>query len=91
MDLTVKAYQLLAEWSQYRDLHYSARTQFDKALNIEIEKDALASLARQLNEVLMNDNQTELLFLVNTFELHFHLYRDQLIFEVLRTGIPERM
>jgi len=88
MDTRTKAYTLLEDWSQYRNLHYSNKTQFFDAVNIEIEKDAVARLAGYLREALLDDNcpQHELDFRSRTLESHLRILKDQVTFELLRNG-----
>lgn len=90
MYLFEKAHELLSIWEQYKTLHYSQLTEFGRAVNIEIEKDALTSLAKQLREALINDNEQDLRYLVKVFGDHLELVKDQLTLEILRSGIAER-
>ena len=87
-DNKTKAYALLEDWSQYKTLHYSNKTQFDKAVDIEIEKDAVARLAGYLRQALMDDAcpEQELAFCTQSLESHLRIFKDQVTFEVLRNG-----
>jgi hypothetical protein len=84
-----KAYALLIEWSQYKTVHYSSHTQFDKAIDIELEKEALTRLSRDLNDAIISDDKNELDFLIRIFEEHLTIFKDQITIEVLRTGVAE--
>jgi hypothetical protein len=91
MNLTNKANNLLSQWARYEKVHYSAKTQFEKAIDIEIEKEQVTQLARELQQQLFeNDkNSTKLLFLVNAFEDQLTLLQGNLTLEVLRNGQAE--
>lgn len=88
MDTRTNAYQLLEDWSRYKTLQYSNKTQFFNAVNIEIEKDAVARLAGYLREGLMDDSCPlhELDFRFRTLESHLRILKDQITFELLRNG-----
>jgi len=88
IDNKTKAYALLEDWSQYKTLHYSNKTHFDKAVDIEIEKDAVARLAGHLRQALMDDScpEHELDFCTRTLESHLRIFKDQVTFEVLKNG-----
>lgn len=88
MDTRTKAYSLLEDWSQYRNLHYSNKTQFFNAVDIELEKDAVARLAVYLQQALMDDScpMHELDFRSRTLETHLRILKDQVTFELLRNG-----
>lgn len=87
-DSRTHAYRLLEDWTQYKTLHYSNKTQFDKAVDIEIEKDAIARLALDLRQALMDDNcpEHELDFCTLSLESHLRILKDQVTFEVLKNG-----
>lgn len=88
MDSKSTAYALLEDWASYKKIHYSEKTQFDRAVNIEIEKDAVARLAGLLQRALMDDacSLQELDFRVNAMEHHLRTFKDQITFELLRNG-----
>jgi mRNA-degrading endonuclease YafQ of YafQ-DinJ toxin-antitoxin module len=91
-NIRIKAYTLLEDWAKYKDLHYSEKTQFDKAINIEIKKDAVAQLAGYLQQSLMDDNcpQHEIDYRSHALESHLRIFKDQVTFELLRNGNQRR-
>ena len=92
MNLVHKANNLLLDWTRFESVHYSTKTQFEKAIDIEIEKEHISQLAGELRQHLFNNdtNSTELLFLVNAFEDHLSMLQGNLTIEILRNGHAER-
>lgn len=88
---TNRALGLLATWEEYKSLHYSQQTRFDRAIDIEIEKDALSNLARQIKEALLTGNEPDLEYLAISFEHHLTIVRDMLMIEILRTGVSDKI
>jgi hypothetical protein len=87
MDLKQRAHRLLTDWTAYKSLHYSTKTEFGNAIDIEIQKDAAAQFAGMLTEALINDaNERELTFIMTSFEDHLRIFKDQLTFELLKNG-----
>jgi len=82
------AVALLEDWGNYRKLHYSNKTQFSNAVDIEINKDAVSSLATYLHEALIDANcpEIELDFRARCFESHLRIFKDRIIIEILRSG-----
>ena len=88
-----KAYSLLEEWRQYKDIHYSTKTSFDNAVNLEIEKDAVTRLSSMLREALMDNSCpiVELDFLTRAFETQLRIFKDKIMFELIRNGGKEEI
>jgi len=88
MNLEDKAVTLLNDWQQYKKVHYSAKTQFAAAVDIEIEKEAVAELAKFLLEglTLSSVDKKELLYRIGIFEEHLRIFKDRLTFELLKNG-----
>jgi hypothetical protein len=91
MNLTHKANTLSTRWDQISNIHYSKFTNFDNAIDIEIEIDATHKLVYELRlRLLANDtNSSELLFLINAIEDHLNILSGSLTFEILKNGITE--
>jgi hypothetical protein len=89
MDTTItKAKKLLAEWSHYKNLHYSQKTKFDYAVDIELEKEACNRLVQFLQEGLLDNScsESELVFRANLLENHLRIFKDRITFELLKNG-----
>lgn len=88
MDLTNKANRLLTEWAHYKNLHYSQKTGFDHAVDIELEKEACNRLVEFLREGLLDSScpERELKFRVTTLEEHLRIFKDRITFELLKNG-----
>ena len=88
---TTKARQLQAEWNLYKGLHYSQKTAFGPAVDIEIEKSACSQLVEHLTSGLLNPqcSEDELSFRTRTLEDHLRIFKDRITFEILRNGQPE--
>lgn len=88
MDPRTHATTLLNEWQEYKNIHYSQKTRFSNAVDIEIEKDAVGQLATLVMSGLRSDSvpESEILFRVNTFEHHLRSLKDMLTFELLKNG-----
>ncbi len=88
MDITTKANKLLAEWAHYKNLHYSQKTKFDHAVDIELEKEACNQLVQFLKEGLLDNSCThrELNFRVTCLEDHLRIFKDRITFELLKNG-----
>lgn len=82
------AYALLEDWATYKNIHYSEKTQFDKAVDIEIEKEAVSQLASLVQQALMDDAclPQELDYRTRMMEHHLRTFKDQITFELLRNG-----
>ena len=93
MKITSKAYILLENWAQYKDLHYSRKTQFSNAVDIEIQKDLVAQSAALLYESLISDScpDEHLLILTNTLAEQLKVFKDQITFELIRNGIDIKL
>jgi len=92
MDARQKGLELLEDWSQYKSVQYSEKTLFDRAVNIEIEKDAVTRLAGLVQQALMDDNfpTVELDYRNRMMETHLRTFKDQITFELLRNGFKDQ-
>jgi len=82
-----RASQLLHEWQKYKGIHYSSKTEFPNAIDIELEKDAVARAIGNLQEGLMSRcSEKELEFHLNTIEHHLRLFKERITYELLRNG-----
>jgi hypothetical protein len=88
MDITTKANKLLTEWSHYKNLHYSQKTKFDYAVDIELEKEACNRLVQFLKEGMLDTScpEAELTFRVRCLEDHLRIFKDRITFELLKNG-----
>jgi len=88
MEFSDRTASLFNEWCQYKKLHYSNKTLFDNAIDIEIERDNVAQWAQYLVEGLSTDNVTdeELLFRITTFERMLATFKDRITMELLKNG-----
>ena len=89
MDLEHRSIELLKEWNQYKNLHYSNKTNFSNAIDIEVEKDSIAIWATFLLEALTTKGvpEEELRYRIDTFEHLLATHKDRLTFELLKNGI----
>ena len=85
MQIKTRAHNLLDDWGHYRELHYSNKTHFANALDIEIEKDTISQLVPQLHEALITGK--DLTPVVESLALHLRTYKDRITFELLKNGI----
>lgn len=88
---TSRALNLLKEWGDYRDIHYSQKTEFSCAVDIEIEKSACVTFAEYLASGLLDPTitESELEFRTKTFENHLRILKDRITFELLKHGSSE--
>lgn len=88
MRIEDKAATLLNDWQHYKKVHYSVKTKFDAAVDIEIEKESIAQLAKYLLEGLSTAavDETELMHRITLFETHLRMFKDRLTFELLKNG-----
>lgn len=92
MNSRQKGFELLEDWDKYKSLQYSEKTLFDRAVNIEIEKDAVTRLAGLVQQALMDDNfpEQELDYRNRMMENHLRTFKDQITFELLRNGFKDQ-
>jgi len=92
MNSRQKGMELLEDWEQYKFVQYSEKTLFDRAVNIEIEKDAVTRLAGLVQQALMDDNfpSAELDYRNRMMENHLRTFKDQITFELLRNGFKDQ-
>lgn len=88
MNTENKARELLSEWRLYRGIHYSQKTDFGPAVEIEIEKAACSQFAEDVISELLNPEGTEreLDFRTRSLEDHLRIYKDRITFELLKNG-----
>ena len=88
MDPRTYATTLLKEWQEYKNIHYSQKTRFSNAVDIEIEKDEVRQLATSLILGLESEliPESEILFRVTMLENHLRSLKDMLTFELLKNG-----
>ena len=83
----IKPHALLNDWRQYKNLHYSQKTRFANAVDIEIEKDAVAECANRLLTILSQGRTNKtLLSTIDEFETHLKSLKDQITIELLKNG-----
>ena len=88
MKLETKAATLLTDWQTYKNVQCSSKTHFTNAVDIEIEKDSMAQMAKCLLEGLTDNNvsRNDLRHRTTTFEDKLHTFKDRITFELLKNG-----
>lgn len=88
MNTENKARKVLSEWRMYRGIHYSQKTDFGPAVDIEIEKSACQQLAEDVMHELLKPevSESELSFRTRSLEDHLRIYKDRITFELLKNG-----
>jgi len=81
-----KAIALLEDWNSYKNLHYSSKTEFVNAVDIEIEKGALTQFSSQLRLALINDDESEIEWLSHVFEDQLKTFKDRITIELLKNS-----
>ena len=88
MNLNNKAARLLKDWQQYKHVHYSKKTQFANAVELEIAKDSVAQLASVLSEAISNSDTSDhdMKIKLGAFSKQLSAFKDRITFELLRNG-----
>lgn len=88
MDARTYATTLIGEWQEYKNIHYSQKTRFANAVDIEIEKDAVSQLALSVISGLRSTDisESEIWVRVTMLENHLRALKDMLTFELLKNG-----
>ena len=83
-----RAIALLNDWQQYRHLHCGAKSKFVSAIDIEIDKNEVAILARMVINTLTSEEIPDetLIDILNLFEERLHTLKDRITIELLRNG-----